>query len=1167
MPTYYYDLGFDSFAERRDVYDLPPLDTPFDSLQGMGVATGVTEIGPAMQTITSSNVGDTLGDRAIGFDKLDIVIGQGTNTVGLTGVGAESTSIRIWAGETFGNRGSAPFRVTAAGAVTASSISIVGGDVGGWVITATTLYGLSSGTPTVAPNNGIVMTSGATSNIVIYEGLAERVRIGNLSAGVFGIRGFATDGTTVIFEFSDTRQIIGGWNFTDTVLRTGATDAASNVLIDSTNSLFRLGPTTGASITIDGANQRIRSSTYVTGVTGFTVEPGLVEAQNILARGTMSGTVFRYDVISATGGRQIIANADALSTAMTALDASTLTIRGNITLAANDIVIIRAQSSGGIQEEYLRVTSAAAAPTYSVTRDLAATYAVDTNPAWPAGTVVVQQGVSDGAAAFSGGWLDLVGEASSGSDWPRVSVFQRTGVAYNAFTERVRMGNLNGYLGYVADTYGFAVGSSVAGEANITFDATNGIRIRQGTTNLITFNMSGTATLLNLTVGGSLNVLTAGNFRSGQTAYNTGIGWFMEYNAGTPRFSIGDGTVINSLTWDGTTLSAVGTLISVDRYTAAEDIVALDRISVITTASQAERTIRHNFANPGAFQTIAGTAGTQVPRCARVTANKIAVFYVDGTDYIVVIGTVDRTTLAITWGAETVVGTGATSSHRPDILYMSDDKLAFMYTNDAARQNIAMRIATISGTTPTFGAELVLDTTATSFHSLSMDLRDTDNIICAHIEEVGVNETLHVYNVTVSGTTITSFFANEVTQTDAGDENDGVRIVATSTSNSLVVYAMGATVNGNAWRVTWLGNTPTSSTTALFAGGASPTQISAVAETSTGATYVVVLFRVAAATINVVAINATTVVVGTSVNVVSVAPTAIGNGDVVNLIRIANNRFFYTQRDNALGPLDVAELIIIGDTMRVVASTNSFESSNWSSTAGATLDESRVKFVFGGYIAGGTALQSFNTWSEYDNTDTMIGIASSTVSSGGTVAVYGKDAVVTGFVGLTVGSKYYINYRTNTLTTTNTGAQIGIAKTTTNMKVDVNTKFIYRSTGTLGASLTTGVYRFYHNAGTLPVMVFMHGTMGQAGYLGQSDASYGSDGTYTLRRWYSDDTNRAGADNSEFGEINTTQILALLAGATSLTATVQAMTKFSVTLNVTVAGAVGATNFIYETHT
>ena len=42
-----------------------------------------------------------------------------------------------------------------------------------------------------------------------------------------------------------------------------------------------------------------------------------------------------------------------------------------------------------------------------------------------------------------------------------------------------------------------------------------------------------------LTVSGGLNVSTSGNIHSGQTAYDTGTGYWLEYNGGTPRLSIG----------------------------------------------------------------------------------------------------------------------------------------------------------------------------------------------------------------------------------------------------------------------------------------------------------------------------------------------------------------------------------------------------------------------------------------------------------------------------------------------------------------------------------------------------------------------------------------------------------------------------------------------------
>jgi hypothetical protein len=60
-----------------------------------------------------------------------------------------------------------------------------------------------------------------------------------------------------------------------------------------------------------------------------------------------------------------------------------------------------------------------------------------------------------------------------------------------------------------------------------------------------------------LSVKGTLDVSTGGVIKSGATAYNTGTGFWIEYNAGTPRFYIG-AAAGNKLTWDGTTLTIVG---------------------------------------------------------------------------------------------------------------------------------------------------------------------------------------------------------------------------------------------------------------------------------------------------------------------------------------------------------------------------------------------------------------------------------------------------------------------------------------------------------------------------------------------------------------------------------------------------------------------------------
>jgi hypothetical protein len=208
---------------------------------------------------------------------------------------------------------------------------------------------------------------------------------------------------------------------------------------------------------IDSVNERIKSTNYLSGSRGFLISPDYIEAENIYARGTIGGATFKYDVISAVGGQLMVANSDVLNLDTTALDDAQFTFKGNTTFAVNDLLVCRCVTASGIQEEWVRVTNIDNAPRYVVTRDVKGDFAANANPIWPAGTTFVKQGSSNGSSTYSGGWLKLIGE---GTNAPHYSVFTRTGVAYNAYTETVRMGNLNGIGGNTSDVYGFYAGNA-----------------------------------------------------------------------------------------------------------------------------------------------------------------------------------------------------------------------------------------------------------------------------------------------------------------------------------------------------------------------------------------------------------------------------------------------------------------------------------------------------------------------------------------------------------------------------------------------------------------------------------------------------------------------------------------------------------------------------------
>lgn len=264
-------------------------------------------------------------------------------------------------------------------------------------------------------------------------------------------------------DISAATGTIGGWIINETSIADNATANDANVLIDSSNTLIRLGPTSGDYITLNGTNQEIESSNYVAGMagTGFHLDSDLLEVANIACRGIIRTAVFQKDVVSAIGGSFAVLDADVLATDMTALDASTLTIEGNTTFAVDDILRIK----DGTDDEWLVVTDISSAPTYVVTRDAGSDYSADDNPVWQKGASVINYG-----ATGQGGIYMTASEANA----PYLSVFTHAGSPWTTITTRLRVGNLNGYLDYVSDLYGIGIGET---DNSLTYDPTNGLRI------------------------------------------------------------------------------------------------------------------------------------------------------------------------------------------------------------------------------------------------------------------------------------------------------------------------------------------------------------------------------------------------------------------------------------------------------------------------------------------------------------------------------------------------------------------------------------------------------------------------------------------------------------------------------------------------------------------
>jgi hypothetical protein len=321
--------------------------------------------------------------------------------------------------------------------------------------------------PTSTPENSNRLPTNTFGNTTFSGGW---IKSSNFATGSAGWRLTAEgifEAQNGIFRGNITAETgnIGGWVIGLTTLKS----TLENIVLDSDNETIDVG-----GIKIDGANEYITNSNFATGVSGWRISDNVIEVQNLIARGNLTGSVFTVNIKSAVGGQLIVANADSLASDMTALDASTLTIKGGTTFSVNDMIVLRGETADGIEEERLRITNIGSAPTYSVTRDLAGLYGADDNPVWKAGTPVITQGLSNGTDTYSGGWLELVG---SGTNSPYYSVYQRTGLDWDDFTETCRLGNLNGFLDYTTDKFGIGIGDSTR---SLTYNTTEGLLLSEG---------------------------------------------------------------------------------------------------------------------------------------------------------------------------------------------------------------------------------------------------------------------------------------------------------------------------------------------------------------------------------------------------------------------------------------------------------------------------------------------------------------------------------------------------------------------------------------------------------------------------------------------------------------------------------------------------------------
>lgn len=364
-----------------------------------------------------------------------VEMGTGACSAGINSANA-GTDISFWAGSTFANRASAPFNVTAAGALTATS-----GTIGGWTLGANALtrgacltfgqYSTYGCGLWIASGSGILGVQVASG--CIYDGSNWIAHSGIIARNASGVVLFRA--TSCATASGGDCGLLAGWNFNATqIFSTGCGLILCN---------------TGA----------IQTGLFQAGNQGWRIDSvGNAEFNNICARGAIRTAVFIKDEISVVGGCTMIRPATILNLAWTTTTANAWIYTDNTQYSVNDIVRLKDGSGNDYWGRVYTCGVNGGNPYIGIV------YCFGTT-GWDAtkGQAIVNYGSCLGC-----GGIMLNGQC------PYIDLYTHAGLPWNALCSRVRIGNLKNWsANFACDTYGIAMGSALG--QYMTYDSESGV--------------------------------------------------------------------------------------------------------------------------------------------------------------------------------------------------------------------------------------------------------------------------------------------------------------------------------------------------------------------------------------------------------------------------------------------------------------------------------------------------------------------------------------------------------------------------------------------------------------------------------------------------------------------------------------------------------------------
>lgn len=162
---------------------------------------------------------------------------------------------------------------------------------------------------------------------------------------------------------------IAGWTIDATTIK--KLTAGIGIIIDSSVPKIQVGDTSGVHIVLDGAFERIRSSNFISGQSGFNIaaNTGDAEFNNIVARGEIKTTLFTTQNQMAVAG-DIMITKDAGKLAVGVLTTDTTVDFGKAMTPGDWIKIKGPDYLGTNNVEWMLVGTLVSGTEYNVTRDI-----------------------------------------------------------------------------------------------------------------------------------------------------------------------------------------------------------------------------------------------------------------------------------------------------------------------------------------------------------------------------------------------------------------------------------------------------------------------------------------------------------------------------------------------------------------------------------------------------------------------------------------------------------------------------------------------------------------------------------------------------------------------------------------------------------------------------